>query len=107
MRLSEILREDYNADLENDLTNLLLNYKGSGAQEIKMQSLVQQLQGMGYSVNSNSIMTLLSRNPVVLNATPSVVRFTQPENSLSGKGSPGSDSATQVSALAQKATKIS
>jgi hypothetical protein len=61
---------------------------------------------MGYSVDKNSIMNLLSRNPIVLNATPSMVTFVDPEVSANSGLSAG-DSAAQVSSMAQKATKIS
>lgn len=105
MRAREILEENYNQSLETDLGNLIIGAKGSGAQEIKTQDLVTQLSNMGYAVDVNSIMGLLSRNPAVLNATPTMVRFTPPEGT-SPAGKPTQDSAAQVSDMAQSATKI-
>lgn len=106
MRAREILDENYNQSLETDLGNLIIGAKGSGTQEIKTQDLVVQLRGMGYSVDINSIMGLLSRNPAVLNATPTFVRFTPPEGASPGSGKSTQDSAAQVSDMAQQATKI-
>ena len=106
MRAREILQEDYNESLESDLNNLLIGAKGSGAQEIKTQDLVTQLQGMGYSVSDNSLMLLLSRNPAVLNATPSFVRLTDPEGTEFGGSDPAQDTAARVGDMAQKATKL-
>lgn len=107
MRAREILDEDYNKNLESDLNNILVRAKASGQEELSTEDLVLQISGMGYSVNKNSIMQLLARNPVVLNATPSVVKFTSPEGVMPAAGLEGQDSATKVGALAQKATKIS
>lgn len=106
MRAREILQEDYNESLESDLNNLLIGAKGSGAQEIKTQDLVTQLQGMGYSVSDNSLMLLLSRNPAVLNATPSFVRLSDPEGAEFGGSDPAQDTAARVGDMAQKATKL-
>lgn len=106
MRARELLDENYNTNLEADLGNLLVGAKGAGAQEINTQDVVVQLQGMGYSVDENSIMALLSRNPMVLNATPSSITFTSPEGVNPGQGASGKDAAAQVSSMAQKATKI-
>ncbi len=106
MRARELLDENYNTNLEADLGNLLVGAKGAGAQEINTQDVVVQLRGMGYSVDENSIMSLLSRNPMVLNATPSSITFTSPEGVNPGQGASGKDAAAQVSSMAQKATKL-
>jgi hypothetical protein len=106
MRAREILQEDYNQSLESDLTNLLIGAKGSGSQEINTRDLVTQLRGMGYAVDENSLMLLLSRNPAVLNATPTLVRMTGAEGAEQGGGDPAQDTAARVGDMAQKATKI-
>lgn len=106
MRAREILEENYNQSLESDLQNLLVGAKGAGAQEINTEDLVLQLSGMGYSVDANSIMSLLARNPMVLNATPASVKFTPPEGVNPGQGASGQDNAARVGDMAQKATKI-
>lgn len=79
MRAREFLQEDYNENLESDLNNILVGAKGSGSTNINTRDVVNQLYGMGYSVNINSIMPLLSNNPVVLNATPKIIKLTEPD----------------------------
>ena len=106
MRAREILDENYNQSLESDLNNLLVGAKGSGAEQINTQDLVVQLNGMGYSVSSSSLMLLLSRNPLVTNATPTVVNLSPPEGAGAGGGDGTEDTAAKVSDMAAKATKI-
>jgi len=103
MRAKEILYEDYNQRLESDLNNLLIGAKGSGAQDINPQNIVDQLQGMGYSIDVNSLMNLLQNNPTIMNVTPQSIKLTGPENAGAGQAQ---DSAARVSDMAAKATKI-
>ncbi len=104
MRAKEILYEDYSQRLDSDLNNLLIGAKGNGAQDINTQDLANQLQGMGYSVDTNSLMTMLQNNPIVMNATPESITLTGPENSTGGGQT--QDNAARVSDMASKATKI-
>lgn len=104
MRARELLCEDYNQQLASDLNNLLIGAKGSGATEVQTQKLANELQNMGYSVNVNSLMSLLQNNPIVMNATPESITLTSPENA-SGDGQT-QDNAARVGDMAQKATKI-
>jgi hypothetical protein len=105
MRAREILQEDYNQSLESDLNNLLVGAKGNGAQQVNTQDIVDQLYGMGYSVDINSILPLLSNNPTVMNATPEMIVMTAPEGVSNASGTDGEDSASRVSDMAAKATK--
>lgn len=103
MRAKEILYEDYTQRLESDLNNLLISAKGNGAAEVDTQTLADQLQGMGYSIDVNSLIPMLQNNPAITNATPQSITLT------SGDGSPAGqtqDSASRVSDMASKATKI-
>lgn len=106
MRAREILDENYNQSLESDLNNILIGAKGSGAQEINTQALVTQLSGMGYSVTASSLLYLLSQNPAVLNATPTVVNLAGPDGESGEQGGAAQDTAAKVSDMASKATKI-
>jgi hypothetical protein len=106
MRAREILQEDYNQSLVSDLNNILIGAKGSGASDVNTQDVVNQLYKMGYSIDINSIIPLLSNNPVVQNATPETIVMTSPVGvSTSNAGGGEQDSADQVSAMAQKATQ--
>lgn len=107
MRAREILQEDYNESLQSDLNNILIAAKGSGAHQVKTQDIANQLYSMGYSVDINSIMQLLSNNPVVANATPEMINMTQPDGaSATGDTSNGESSADHVQDMAMKASKI-
>lgn len=103
MRAREILQEDYNQNLESDLNNILVGAKGSGATNVNTQDVVDQLYGMGYAVDVNSIIQLLSNNPTVMNATPEEITMTSADGASSGIEH-DQDSASQVSDMAQKAT---
>jgi hypothetical protein len=105
MRAREILQEDYNQNLESDLSNILVGAKGSGASEVNTQAVVDQLYLMGYAIDINSIMSLLSNNPVVQNATPEMINLTQPDGASAGEDNE-EDSAEHVAKMAQDATHI-
>ena len=105
MRAREILQEDYNQNLQSDLNNILIGAKGSGASEINTKDVVDQLYSMGYAIDVNSIIPLLSNNPAVQNATPGMIVMTSPEGASPGAGNT-QDSASQVADMAQAATKI-
>lgn len=95
--------EDYTQRLESDLNNLLIGAKGNGATQVETSALADELQGMGYSVDVNSLMSLLQNNPIVMNATPENITLTGPENAGGGQTQ---DNAARVSDMAAKATKI-
>lgn len=103
MRAKEILYEDYTQRLESDLNNLLIGAKGNGAQDVSTQDIVGQLQGMGYSVDVGSLMSMLQNNPIVTNSTPESITLSAPEGSAGGQTQ---DNAARVSDMAAKATKI-
>ena len=105
MRAREILDEDYNQNLESDLNNLLIAFKGNGGSEISTQKLADRLQASGYSVTPDSLMTLLQNNPIVANVTPEIINLAPPE-AANGQQGQTQDSASRVSDMAQSATKI-
>jgi hypothetical protein len=104
MRAREIIQEDYNQSLQSDVLNLLVQVKANGAQQVQTSALVKQLRNMGYAVDQNSILSLLTGNPMVMNATPEMVMITPPEGS--DQENSGEDPAEKVSDMAQDATDI-
>ncbi len=104
MRARELLQEDYNQNLQSDLNNILIGAKGAGTSEVQTQDIVDQLYAMGYAVDVNSIIPLLSNNPAIQNATPEMIVMTSPEGASNAGNT--QDNAAQVSDMAQKATKI-
>jgi hypothetical protein len=103
MRARELLQEDYNQNLESDLNNILVGAKGAGTTSVNTQDVVNQLYGMGYAINVNSIIPMLSNNPGVMNATPEEITMTSPVGAADSQGNE-QDSADQVSDMAQTAT---
>lgn len=104
MRANEFLFEDYNQQLQSDLTNLLVSAKGNGASDLDTAALARELQNMGYSVDEQSILTLLQNNPNITSSTPDQVQLNTPN--ATGSAVQGQDSASRVGDMAQKATKI-
>lgn len=105
MRAREILDEDYNQNLDSDLSNLLIGIKGNGVTTLPMNALVNKLQKSGYSVSSDSLMVLLQNNPIVANVTPDEIHLLEPETGGNLEGEvEGEDSASRVSDMAQTAT---
>lgn len=76
MRLAEILNEDYNSNLNADLNNILIGAKSSGITQLRPEVVVRQMQRMGYSIDTNSLISMLQDNPVVQNATPTAINLT-------------------------------
>ncbi len=104
MRARELLQENYNQNLESDLNDLLIGTKANGATDIGMQDLILQLQNMGYSVTSNSLMALLMHNPNVLNATPESIKLKTTDDAAALDQS-AEDDAEHVTDMAVKAAK--
>ena len=104
MRAKEIILEDYTQQLESDVMNLIVGEKAAGITHIDTNKLVNRLQGMGYSVTANSLVSLLQNNPAVLNSSPTVIRLDTSESNNDADNSTPQDSAASVSDMAQKAT---
>jgi hypothetical protein len=105
MRAREILDEDYNQNLQSDIDNLLIGVKGNNVLSLPTQTLVNKLQSAGYSIDIDSLLTLLQNDPIVTNATPDTIELVPPSAELSGDDET-QDSAARVNDMAQKATKI-
>jgi hypothetical protein len=60
------------------------------------------MQSMGYSVDENTLTSMLQNNPAVSNATPESITLA----GQAGTSGQTQDSASQVSDMASKATKI-
>ena len=107
MRARELLDENYQNNFNTDLTDLLTAAKASGVQEIATSDVVQQLSASGYSVNINSIMTILVNNPLVMEATPESIKLTSDNGDQAPAMAGGDqDSASKVSDMAQKANSL-
>lgn len=99
------MHENYQDDLILDLNNLLIGAKANGADKVQTKNVVRMLMSMGYSVDENSIMSVLSDNPIVMSATPDTIMLST-ESGDSMDGDTGEDNAARVKDMAQNATKI-
>ena len=59
MRGWELLRESEGSDFESDVEDLLIAAKANGMQELSVDALVDQLNGMGYAVTPDSLIASL------------------------------------------------
>jgi len=103
MRIREILWEDYNAQLSSDLDNLLVSAKATGVRQIETPVLVSLLQSMGYSIDTDSLLSFAQDNPIVQNATPETIDIFEPGYSDFDTQDNGEDSEQQVDKMAQTA----
>lgn len=105
MRAKELLSENYQHNLEMDLSNLLASAKALGLTSIKTKSLIDELSQMGYSVTPNNIVVLTSSNPYVVSATPDEIGLTAGEMD-DGQGVDAQDNEAKVADLASKASSL-
>ena len=105
MRAYEILCEDnYVDEIDSALTDLLSSAKAQGVDKISTLKLVQALADMGYNVNIDSIMDVLSGNPFVQSATKDVVDLKgQDDAGVSGDQAAADQNKEAVSQMAQSA----
>ena len=107
MRAREILDEDYNQNLESDVTNLLISVKGAGGTVIPTQKLIDKLNSSGYSVSVESLMGLLQDIPLISSITPAQIQFA-PSDAMPGVSDDTEtpDSSGEESDMSQQATNI-
>jgi len=101
MKIVELLVENYTEQLRSDLDNLIVAAKARGITNISTNELVAQMQKMGYDVNPNSLMTVISDNPSISTATPQDVQLVPPDDA-GITGGTMQDTKSQVSQLARK-----
>ena len=102
MRIVELLVENYTQDMESDLDNLIVAAKARGINQLKTSELVTQMVQLGYDINPNSLMTIISNNPAIQTATPMDIQLVPPDDA----GVSGADDAEQTQdKVAQMARK--
>jgi len=85
MRACELLQESgYVNELQTEVNNLLTMLKANDIYEIKLDILVARLDGMGYSVSSGSLLSMLQGNPIVDHIDGDTVAMQNPEDNLMG-----------------------
>lgn len=103
MRVKELLHENYTDAMANDLMDLLTFAKGAGKSQVDTDTIVRTMDQMGYSVTPESVVELLSGNPVVTNATPESIHLAAENPSSSSDAT--DNSAEKVAGMAANAIK--
>ena len=77
MRAWELLVEYVESDFDSDLEDLLIAAKANGITEIEVDSLVAQLNDMGYSVTPDSLISDIEKHDheFIKNATLNTITF--------------------------------
>ena len=87
------------------MNDLLAAAKGAGLDKVSTQKLVQKLVIMGYSINPESILSILNGNPFVATADETQVTLGQMDDSEMGMTEPAPTTNDKVDSMAQTAVK--
>lgn len=107
MRARDFILEDVQQDLESELQNILINYKGKGAGSVQTQSIVRLLSQAGYSISVHGLLSTINNMPMVVSADENNIRFvdSSTEGNSSSTTSSVQDSAEAVRKMAKAAAK--
>jgi len=77
MRAWELLVEYVESDFDSDLEDLLIAAKANGITEVDVESIVDQLNAMGYSVTPDSLLSAIEEHDheFIKNATINTITF--------------------------------
>jgi len=101
MRINEIT-ENYVDKLQADVMNLLMSIVASGETEISTDSLVKELNHMGYSVTPNSLADVVKNMKLVKSINQDKIVLQQDHNLTQYSKDATMDNEKTVSKLAKK-----
>lgn len=101
MRINEIT-ENYVDKLQADVMNLLMSMLASGETEIPTDSLVKELNHMGYSVTPNSLADVVKNMKLVKSINQDKIILQQDHNLTQYSKDATMDNEKTVSKLAKK-----
>ena len=103
MRAWELLVEYVESDFDSDLEDLLIAAKASGITEVEVDSIVDQLNAMDYSVTPDSLVSSIEQHDheFIKNATISTITFND-HNSVEDGGDEWEDQEVDAEKLASK-----
>ena len=101
MRLKEI-QENYIAKLRTDALNLLVRLVAKGDNEIKTDSMSNELNKMGHSVNANSLADLVKNMPMVRSINQDKITLKPNSNLTQYSKDATMDNEKKVNKLAKK-----
>ena len=73
MRLRQLVENDYTQELQDEIVNLLTAISAEGLETIDTDQLILDLQQQGFSINKNSLFTILNSLPIVANANDETI----------------------------------
>ena len=101
MRLKEI-QESYISNLRTDVLNLLIRLVAKGDNEINTDSMADELNKMGHSVNPNSLADLVKDMPMVKSINRDKITLKPNSNLTQFSKDATMDNAKKVDKLAKK-----
>jgi hypothetical protein len=101
MRIKEI-QENYIAKLRTDALNLLVRLVAKGDNEIKTDSMSNELNKMGHSVNANSLADLVKNMPMVRSINQDKITLKPNSNLTQYSKDATMDNEKKVNKLAKK-----
>ena len=101
MRIQEIT-ENYFDKLSADAINLIMTASANGENEIDTQSMVDELNQMGYSVTPQSLAGLFKNNKMVKSINPQKITLNQDNNLTQYDNDATMDNAKKVAKMAKK-----
>lgn len=69
MKLFEVITENYSIEMRDDIVALLVAISAEGIQSVDMDQLKNDLQELGYTVDTKSLFNIVKSLPVVANAS--------------------------------------
>ena len=77
MKISGLLLEkaNYDAQLKGDINAYLVSLKANDIPSIPMDMMVRELEGMGYSLNAESMVDLLSNSKYISKVTVDTIEL--------------------------------
>lgn len=103
MRLKQLVESNYKKDLEDSIVTLLLTVNSEGLDTVDTDQLILDLQQQGFSINKNSLFTILNQLPIVASANDDTISI-RPSGDRPSDQPQGSQS-SQVTKQAQKQAK--
>ena len=101
MRIQEIT-ENYFDKLSADATNLIMTASANGENEIDTQSMVDELNQMGYSVTPQTLAGLFKNNKMVKSINPQKITLNQDNDLTQYDNDATMDNAKKVAKMAKK-----
>lgn len=103
MRLRQLVENDYTSELEDTIVNLLTAISAEGLDTIDTEQLILDLQQQGFSINKNSLFSILNDLPIIVSANDDTISI-RPSGERPSSQPNGSQS-SHVKKQAQKQAK--